>query len=187
MMMNSSSNKAARVKHSGRAAAAAGDCAAGFTLLETVVAMCLLSAGLLALAASITYSLTSAQRSQNLTKAKQMVITQNEQVQSLRDTGRLDFEQISNGATDGFSGFSSEFIPVTADPGADGISGSVDDVADEQDEENKGFERKIVITPINDNVKKVEVTVKFPGLQGYTPEISGAGYVNNDARENFRR
>lgn len=183
MTMHSTSSKNARTKQSGRA----GNSTAGFTLLETVVAICLLSTGLLALAASIGYSLTSAQHSQNLTKAKQMAITQDEQVHSLYDTERLDFEQISNGATDGFSGFSGEFTPVTRDPGADGVFGSADDVVDEADKEYSGFERKIVISPINVNTKKIEVTVKFPGTQGHEPEISNASYLNHYKRQNFRR
>lgn len=159
---------------------------AGFTLLEAVVAISILSIGLLGVAGAISYSVTTNLRSKNITSAKQTIQSSLEQVTILRDTGRLTFDEIGNGAVGNFSGFVSTYAPVTNDAGADGVSGTADDVAVDSDPTNDGYERRIIVTELNPNLKKVAVTIKYPtGRAAQT--LTGIGYVNNDARSNFRR
>jgi prepilin-type N-terminal cleavage/methylation domain-containing protein len=178
------------LSNKGRGAAAARDgrdSQAGFTLLEAIVAISILSVGLLGVAAAISYSATTNLRSKNITSAKQVIQSSLEQVTILRDTGRLNFNEISNAASAGanFSGYVSTFRPVTNNAGADGISGTADDVAADDDTTNDGYQWKIVVTELNPNLKKIEVTIKYP--TGHTQQtLSGVGYINNDARSNSR-
>lgn len=159
---------------------------AGFTLLEAVVAISVLTVGLLGVAAAIAYSVATTGRSRGVTEAKQIVLSTLEQVSALRDAERLTYAQISNRGVDNFSGFVATFRPVTTDPGPDGIHGSADDATTDNDPANDTFERSIVISELNPNLKKIEVTVKYRA-GGHGGELTGVGYMNNDARPTYRR
>src|SRR5437868_12220757 len=73
----------------------------GVTILEMVIAMLVLTVGLLGLAASIGYAVTVSNMGRNLTNTKLLVVSLLEQMETLRNTQELTFGQIANqGAVD---------------------------------------------------------------------------------------
>lgn len=159
---------------------------AGFTMLEAVVAISVLTVGLLGVAAAITYAAATTGRTRDITQAKQIILSSLEQVSMLRDSERLTFAQIGNNGAGNFDGFAAAYQQVSNNPGPDGIHGTPDDVGQDSDPSNDSFRRSVVVTTLNPNLKKIEVTVRYKTgpLEG---ELSGVSYVNNDARPNYRR
>src|ERR1041385_3017151 len=103
------------------------------------VATLILTVGLLALAGSIGYAIAVSNKGRNLTNTKLVAVSMLEQMETLRNTGRLTFGQIANtgspdldntGATRNFTGFPTGFQPVSINPGPDGIFGTSDDLID---------------------------------------------------------
>lgn len=169
---------------------------AGFTLLETVVALMVLTVGLLGVAASITYAMTASNMSRNVTDSKQQIISMLEQMENLRNSRQLTFGQLANtadvdntGSAKDFAGFPTGFQKVYSNPGPDGIYGTTDDKDDTSasNVEKVGYTREVVITELTPYLKKVQVTLRYPGRAGNTLELVGYSYLNNDARGTFRR
>lgn len=177
----------------------------GFTLLEVVIAIVILTIGLMGTAAAITYALQFSTLSKNLTSAKLSIIASIEEIESLRNTRRLDYKQIENvGKVDNtdslnlFNGFSTGFKPIATVPGPDGVNGTNDDLRepgndkkygtpddfDNQALARGGYSRQIAITnlPGTDTIKKVEVIVRYPASNGATGEIRGVSYLNDEFR-----
>src|SRR5712691_157696 len=107
----------------------------GITILEMVVAMLILTVGLLGLAAAIGYAVTVSNKGRNLTNGKLLVVSLMEQMETLRNTEELTFGQIANqgqvdntGATRTFNGFPTGFQTLSINPGPDGIFGTDDDM-----------------------------------------------------------
>ena len=177
---------------------------AGFTMIEAIVAIFILTVGLIGTAAAITYALQFSSISQNVTRSKLAVIASFEEIESLRNSRRLDYKQISNagavnntGVPNPFNGFSVGFKPVSINPGPDGVNGTDDDLttgpgpdgiygtADDITDPSQalaGYSRRITITDISTTIKKVEVKIRYPGRGGATGEITGICYVNDEAR-----
>lgn len=177
----------------------------GFSLLEVIVAILILSISLIGTAAALTYALEYGTTSRNVGTAKLLITSTMEEIESLRNTRRLDFKQIANvGAVDNidskntFNGFSVGFKPVGLDPGIDGVNGTDDDIKDlgpdgilgtADDVDNpalsrSGYLRQITITPFptDPSIKKIEIKIKFFSAGGKISEISGIGYINNESR-----
>ncbi|MGB9179743.1 MAG: prepilin-type N-terminal cleavage/methylation domain-containing protein [Pyrinomonadaceae bacterium] len=189
----------------------------GFTMIEMIAAMLILMIGLIALASAIGYALMASNRGRNVTNTKLLIVSVLEEIETLRNTKQLAFKQIANvGAVDNnnvrrsFGGFSTGFQPVAMNPttkqmnyGPDGIVGTPDDqvtpgsngiYGDSDDTTDtsltlSGYERQIVITtlPGNTTLKKIEVTLRYPGRNGATETLTGTSYLNDDARSNFLR
>lgn len=160
----------------------------GFTLVEAVIAIFILTIGLVGTAAAITYALQYGAISRNVTKAKLMVVASFEEIESLRNSRRLDYKQIANagsvdntGTSNPFAGFSTGFRQIPGNPGTDGVYGTADDIADTSPS-RRGFTRQITITDISSNIKKVEVKVRYPGNGETIGEITGVCYLNDEAR-----
>lgn len=179
----------------------------GFTLIEMVVAMLLMLIGLLALASVIGYAFMVSNKGRNVTNSKLLVVSILEQMETLRNTKQLRFGQISNtGAVDNegsaleFDGFPDDFQPVSENPGPDGIFGTTDDLLDAGDDGDygtvddftnndlarAGYSRQIIITNLNPDLKRIQVTLRYPGEKGNMQMKVGVSYLNNDAHDNYK-
>ncbi len=179
----------------------------GVTILEMVVAMLLLTVGLLGLAASIGYAVTVSNKGRNLTNTKLLVVSLLEQMETLRNTQELTFGQIANqgqvdntGASRTFPGFPTAFQTLSINPGPDGIFGTDDDLtnpgpdgiygtADDFVDPTwavAGYQRQILITNLSPNLKRIQVTVRYPDTGGQLKDLVGVSYLNNDTRATFR-
>jgi hypothetical protein len=155
--------------------------------------MFILTFGLLGVASSIGYAMMASNKGRGLTNAKLLVVSALEQMETLRDSGQLNFAEISNTATGSpstFTGFTPGFQAVSTTPGPDFVYGTQDDpgrtdplfaVA--------GVTRKIEITPLSPTLKKIKVTLH------YLPDSLTNGknlmdlvcisYLNDDAHGNY--
>jgi type II secretory pathway pseudopilin PulG len=180
---------------------------AGFTLIEVVVAMAVLMIALLGLVASIAHGLSMSKRLRDMSDSKLTITSMLEQMETLRNTKRLTFGQIANsgqvintGSSQDFNGFPTGFVPVSTSPGPDGIYGTGDDLVDPGGDRTygtgddftnnalarSGYEREIVITTLGADMKKVQVTMRYPGAEGKQQTLVGVSYLNDDAKSNFR-
>ena len=178
----------------------------GFSLLEMVVAMVILTVGLLGVASAISYALMATNNGRSITNTKLLVVSVLEQMENLRDTGNLTFGQIANaggvdnsGADTVFPGFPTGFQPISTEPGPDGVFGTDDDriapgpdgvygTGDDftdQSRQIQGVSRQIVITNLSSTLKRIEVTVKFTTSTGATQQIQGVSYLNDDSHGNY--
>ena len=184
----------------------------GVTILEMVVAMLVLTVGLLGLAASIGYAVTVSNKGRNLTNSKLLVVSVLEQIEKLRNTEsgtieELTFGQIANvgnvdnsGATRSFPGFPTDFQPISINPGPDGIFGTTDDAISPGPDNIygttddivdttwiiAGYQRQITITNLSANLKRIQVTLRYSDAGGKLRDLVGVSYLNNDTRSNFR-
>lgn len=177
----------------------------GFSILEVIIAIFILTTALIGTAAAITYALELGATSRNVGKAKLVVVSTIEEIESLRNARRLDFKQLSNVSevdnTDSkntFNGFSTGFKEVSLNPGPDGVIGTDDDLKDAgadkiygtpDDYDNpalirSGYQRQISISylPSDSTIKKVEVRVKYFSTGGKVSEIFGVSYINDESR-----
>ncbi|HEX8637390.1 MAG TPA: prepilin-type N-terminal cleavage/methylation domain-containing protein [Pyrinomonadaceae bacterium] len=176
----------------------------GFTLIEAIIAIFVMTIGLIGTAAAITYALEFSAISRNVTKAKLIVVASIEEIESLRNSRRLDFKQFANAGevdnTDSksqFIGFADKFIDVSNLPGADGVNGTADDIASDAGTDGiygtgddtidasrirQGYRRKIEITNLSATLKKIVVRVRYSSSAGKIGEIVGVSYLNDEAR-----
>lgn len=175
---------------------------AGFSLVEMVVAMLVLTIGLLAVASSIGYALLVSNRGRGVTNAKMLVVSMLEQMETLRDTGQLHFNEISNSQVTGssFTGFPTTFLPVSRTPGPDGVFGTADDLisagpngiygdSDDFTDESlarPGYTRQVIITtlPTNDYLKKIQVTLRYTN-NGQVQDLVCSSYLNDNDHGNY--
>jgi len=190
-----------------RAKADQPDSESGITILEMVIAMLILTTGLLGLAASIGYAVTVSNRGRNLTNTKLLAVSLLEQMETLRNTDQLTFGQIANagsvdntGATLNFAGFPTGYNPISVNPGPDGIFGTSDDLINPGADQTygtgddftdvswgiAGYSREIRITNLNPNLKRIQVTLRYPDGSGQLRSLVAVSYLNNDSRANFR-
>jgi prepilin-type N-terminal cleavage/methylation domain-containing protein len=180
---------------------------AGFTLLETVVAMMVLSTALLGVASTIGYALMVSNSGRGVTNTKLLVVSVLEQMETLRNNGQLTFGQINNtGQVDNtgggnFAGFPAGFNEVSTNPGPDGIFGTADDLIDagpdgvygtNDDYTNTnllrvGYTREIVITNLSSQLKRIQVTLRYSANGGVKKELVGVSYLNDNTHSNYIR
>jgi prepilin-type N-terminal cleavage/methylation domain-containing protein len=172
---------------------------AGFTMLEMVVALLILTIALMGFATAIGYAMMASNRGRQITNTKLLIVSMLEQMETLRNTKQLTYDQISNTATGGVGVFPNTFQPITTDPGPDGIYGTSDDLIDPGANGKYGdgddftnaarapypdYTRKVVISALGQNLKKIEVTLSYPDPGGKMQTQVGISYLNNDARSN---
>ena len=178
----------------------------GFSLLEMVVAMLVLTIGLLGVASAVGYALMASNRGRGVTNSKMLVVSTLEQMEMLRDTGQLNFLEISNTQVAGstFTGFSTGWRDVSTIPGPDGIFGTADDLfspgpdgyygsaddgtAPDLSLARPNVQRMIEITPLpagstNPLLKKIKVTLRLSGDS--KKDVVGISYLNDDAHSNY--
>ncbi len=175
----------------------------GFTLVEAVIAIFIVTIALIGTAGAITYALEYSTLSKNSTNAKLVITSMIEQVESLRNTRRLQFRQIANvgsvdntGVAINFTGFTTGFNEVSLNPGPDGVNGTTDDLINpgpdfiygngddftDPSYARSGFTRQVLITDLSVFVKKVEVKVRYQAAAGKIGTLTGVCYLNNDSR-----
>lgn len=172
---------------------------AGFTMLEMVVALLVLTIALMGFATAIGYAMMASNRGRQITNTKLLIVSMLEQMETLRNTKQLTYDQIANTATGGVGVFPNTFQPITTDPGPDGIYGTSDDLIDPGADGKYGtaddftnaarapypeYTRKVVVSQLGQNLKKIEVTLNFPDPGGKMQTQIGISYLNNDARSN---
>lgn len=180
----------------------------GFSLLEMVIALSILTIGLLGVAAAIGYAFTVSNHGRKITNSKLLVASVLEQMETLRDTGELTFGQIANpaqvdntGADIAFAGFPTGFQTVSNEPGPDGIFGTADDLstspgadgvygtADDTRDLTRAVPdatREIVIGLLSGSttLKRIQVTVHYTA-NGKTYSVDAVSYLNDDAHSNY--
>jgi type II secretory pathway pseudopilin PulG len=178
--------------------------AGGFSLLEMVVAITLLTVGLLGVASAIGYAMVASNHGRSITNTKLLAVSILEQMETLRDTHNLTFGQIANvgqvnngGAVKDFDGFQPGFQQVSINPGPDGIFGTVDDLIDAGangygtgDEFINpsfalvGVTRQIQITNLSTTLKKIQVTIDY-SVTGGTRQLVAISYLNDNSTTAF--
>lgn len=202
MRASTSNKRERRARTGGR-----GQSEAGTTMIEMVVAMGIMMVGMLGLVASLAWGLSASKRLRDMSDSKLTITSMLEQMEMLRNTKRLTFGQIANtgqvsqvGSAKPFGGFPTGFQSVSTTPGPDGIYGTGDDLVDagpdgiyktSDDFVNNNlaraeYQRKIEISFLGANLKKIKITMRYPGREGKQQELVGTSYLNDDANSNFR-
>jgi prepilin-type N-terminal cleavage/methylation domain-containing protein len=177
----------------------------GFSLLEMVIAITLLTVGLLGVASAIGYAMVASNHGRSITNTKLLAVSILEQMETLRDTNNLTFGQIANvgqvnnqGAAKVFAGFQPGFQQVSINPGPDGIFGTADDLTDAgadgqfgtaDDFINPNFAvvgvtRQIQITSLSATLKKVQVTIAY-SVNGGTKQLVASSYLHDNSTSSY--
>lgn len=160
----------------------------GFSLLETIVAMLILTVGLLGVASAIGYALMASNSGRGLTNAKLLVVSALEQMETLRNSGQLNFAEISNQQmpNSAFTAFPTDFLPVSLVPGPDFVYGTLDDPGRiDPAQAVKGVTRQILITSLSPSLKRIQVTVRYSLNGGTSRDLVCVSYLNDDAHGNY--
>jgi prepilin-type N-terminal cleavage/methylation domain-containing protein len=165
----------------------------GFTLLETLISMIVLTIGLVALLGVVGMAMTATQTSQEDMIAKKLAQETVESIYTARDTANITWSQILNVGTTGI--FVTGSQPINQ-PGADGIIGTSDDslagaqtlqlpgpdgifgTADDVSLPLTNFARSIVITTVPNvatgapyvNLRQLTVTIQYTTPQYRLPK-----------------
>ncbi|HUL33132.1 MAG TPA: prepilin-type N-terminal cleavage/methylation domain-containing protein [Candidatus Eisenbacteria bacterium] len=171
----------------------------GFTLLECVIAMAVLTFGILSLSAMFTNGLSTSSNSQIELIAQQKAQEAMESIFTARDTHILTWAQITNASQGGvfLDGPRSLLAPgpdgivgtadddtntpdsIVTGPGPDNIFGTADDI---QVNLNPWMTRTIAFTPVKGtpNLNQITITITYT-YQGRTSTFVLTTYISNYA------
>ena len=154
--------------------------AAGFTLIETMIAMAVLAGGLLALAQVFTFGVAAIAAGGAHIIAREKATEAVESVYAARDTRTITWAQVLNEAGGGI--FIDGAGPLTQ-AGADGLVNTADDgdvetimhpgpdgelgTGDDIDERLDQFTREIAITDVSPNLRRIRVTIRYVAGGGW--------------------
>lgn len=164
----------------------------GFSYIDVMIALVILMGGILGASGALTANLLRSFESEKQIVAKQLALSTIESIFSARDIGRSGAVEgwdsvgnVGSNVVDGVSKgvFMTGFRPVREDIGWDGVAGTVDDACDAPGSCQvagrttntsavvAGFERKIVITDLQDPERpspphaiarrRVDVTIRY--------------------------
>jgi len=164
----------------------------GFSLIEVMIAIVILSVGLLGLVGTFATALKSTVWAQEDLIAKQKALEALESIFTARNTQQLTFAQVANQSAGGGAIFTDGYTQMKA-AGPDGLVGTGDDInfpangpcpagvegirlpgrdgilgnADDTCMSLREFSRQILIVPINANLKQITVNVQYlrPGMR----------------------
>ena len=123
----------------------------GFTYIDVLIGMMILSIGIMALAAAVAGAVIRSRELEQQLIAKQHAASTLESIFSARDLDTLGWDAIGNVGSNIVNGtprgiFLAGQQPIRPDPGADRVVGTADDTGNAV----PGFQRQITITDIND-------------------------------------
>jgi prepilin-type N-terminal cleavage/methylation domain-containing protein len=168
----------------------------GFTLIETMIAMVILSFGILSVAAFYTQGIQASNSNQMSFIAQQKAQEAMETIFTARDSGTLTFANIANvsqgglfldgpqrlcdAGPDGVLGTADDNcnVPnvIVTGPGSDNILGTADDTVINL---NPWMTRTIAITPVNGTQKLNQVTITVSSIyQGRTTQFVLVSYIS---------
>jgi prepilin-type N-terminal cleavage/methylation domain-containing protein len=176
----------------------------GFSLLEVVISMAVLTVGLVSLLGVFGLAMSSTQTSQQDMIAKQLANEALESIVTARNTSQVTWAQVNNIANggiflngtnainlagaDGIVGTADDAaagIQTLQDPGPDGIFGTADDVYVPL----SGYQRTILISPVYDSsgnlvatLRGINITVQYYTTQTRLPK----SYVVSSFISQFR-
>ena len=147
----------------------------GFTLIETIFALAIMTTGLLSLAGIFSYGMVALNTGDELLIAKEKATEGIESVFMARDTLKITWGQVRNQAgggvflngeqgvkqagLDGLVNTADDgAVEVITQPGADGIM----ETADDETIALTGYSREVEITDLNPNLRQIRVIVKYP-------------------------
>jgi prepilin-type N-terminal cleavage/methylation domain-containing protein len=160
----------------------------GFSLIEMVIAMFILTIGVLGVAASVGYAMRASNSARGLSNAKLLVVSALEQMETLRNSGQLNFGEISNTQVSGssFTGFPTTFLPVSTVPGPDFVYGTLDDPGrTDPTQAVTGVTRQILITSLSPTLKRIQVTLRYAPNGGTSRDLVCASFLNDDSHGNY--
>jgi type II secretory pathway pseudopilin PulG len=131
----------------------------GFSLVETIISMGVLTVGAIGMAAVFAQGLQSTQTSPNELLATQKAAEAIESVFSARDSRTLTWAQIRNTSDGGI------FLGTETDmnlAGADGILQTGDNGETLEADNLERFTRKIHISDLSGDLRSITVTIKYP-------------------------
>jgi prepilin-type N-terminal cleavage/methylation domain-containing protein len=164
----------------------------GFSLLEVVISMAVLTVGLVSLLGVFGLAMASTQTSQQDMIAKQLANEALESIVTARNTSQVSWAQVQNVANggifldgtnpiylagaDGIVGTADDAVAgeqTLTEPGPDGIFGTADDVQIPL----TGYQRTILISPVLDSngnvvatLRGVNITLKYTTSQAKLPK-----------------
>ncbi len=164
----------------------------GFSLLEVVISMAVLTVGLVSLLGVFGLAMASTQTSQQDMIAKQLANEALESIVTARNTSQVSWSQVQNIANggifmnganpiylagaDGIVGTADDAVAgeqTLTEPGPDGIFGTSDDVYIPL----TGYQRTILISPVYDSqgnqvttLRGVNITVQYTTTQAKLPK-----------------
>jgi Tfp pilus assembly protein PilV len=171
----------------------------GFSYIDVMIAIVILTVGILAMASALTTSLIRSYESEKRVVAKQLALSTVESIISAKEIKRADviegWDSIRNIQTNSqpINGiFMTGWRPVREENGWDGVAGTIDDACDapgscavanrttNSSPVIKGVERQIVITDVEDperpsppneiSRRRIDVTVRFSVNQAVRQE-----------------
>lgn len=159
----------------------------GFTYVEVIISMVIMTVGILGAMSALTYSLVYMQIAERRTQAKQIAGATLETIFAVRDIQSADgigidgWDFIQNKATGNNGIFLTGWTPVRQSSGTDGIYGTADDACDVGQTCSTspvivGYERQIEIKDIIENgssivlKRRINVTVRY--------RVNGSNYYN---------
>jgi prepilin-type N-terminal cleavage/methylation domain-containing protein len=154
----------------------------GFTLIETMIAIVIVTIGLLSVLSVFGVAMSATQNTKYDQIAREKAMETIESIYTARETNQIGYGAIQN-QPNGI--FQAGMIPLT-DAGPDGIDGTADDVPaapvmvpgpsgvltgnspPDLQVSLASFQRQILITtdPINGNLRDITVTIQYTGVQG---------------------
>ena len=131
----------------------------GFSLVETIISLGVLTVGTLGLASVFAQGLKSTATSPNELLATQKAAEAIESVFSARDARTITWAKVRNRNDAGI------FLDGATDmnlAGADGILNTGDTGETLESDNVKRFTRQITITDVSDDLRSITVTIRFP-------------------------
>ena len=164
----------------------------GFSLLEVVISMAVLTVGLVSLLGVFGLAMASTQTSQQDMIAKQLANEALESIVTARNTSQVSWAQVQNAASggifmdganpiylagaDGIVGTADDAVAgeqTLIEPGPDGVFGTADDVQIPL----TGYQRTILISPVLDSsgnvvatLRGVNITLQYTTSQARLPK-----------------